>query len=191
METTEHGRLFENKIGTIVFLKHADELASPYTVSQITFGGAGGSELPYADFEWSDDERYIYNDVQYTRNGGTLQQAADTTSQGTFGYRPRSVSTLGNADADSLALATLELARHKDPTIRARLTLKPHRDYRLWAEIKTREVCDRVTVRRRPSSGELWERDFQVLSMELSIDKSGPEHLGCTAVYLLGPVFTV
>lgn len=192
MEVTEHGRLFANRFGTIIFLKHADELASPYTVSQVTLGDGGGAELPYTDpFLWSDDERYIYNNVIYTRNGGVEQIVSDTTSQGKFGFRPLQKSTQGDADADSLALATLELARHKDPTIRGTVTLQPHRDYRIWSEIKDRELCDRVTVKRRPEQGGVWTKDFQTLAMELQFKIGGSRHLDCEATYTLGPVFSV
>ncbi len=116
------------------------------------------SSYPYEALDLSYDQDLIYNDIQITRSGGTLQEAIDSASQANYG--PRVLSKTGillGTDNEALGLAQWELLRYKNPALRVvRLVLNGDLDSSglfLWPHILGRDLSDKVTVVVRPPGG--------------------------------------
>jgi hypothetical protein len=111
----ELGNVYVDASGNVVFKARADRNARTPTVTI----GDGPGEMHYlADLELDFDDERIYNDIQITQTGATpafSSDAADATSENTYGLRTltRSVELASTADVTGMA-ATL-LARYKNP----------------------------------------------------------------------------
>lgn len=112
-------------------------------------------ELPYADLTFSYDEALLYNDIQITRAGGTLQEAIDTSSQADYGPRVLTQSGLYmDGDDESLGLAQWLLS-YATPNLRATSIvvngeLSPGG---LWSMLLARELSDKIEAIVRPPGG--------------------------------------
>jgi hypothetical protein len=146
------------------------------STSAATFGLNSG-ELPYESLDQSFDEQLLYNDIQVTRAGGTLQQAIDATSQAAYG--PRALAKPGvllGTDAEALGLAQWLLLRYKDPTLRLpRVTLNGDMSGAgLWPQLLGRELSEKITVRVRPppSGSSLIEKAARIEAISHTITET-------------------
>ncbi len=151
---TEQGMFLVSGDGLATFhFRHRRNLP-PYNTSQATFGDLSG-ELPYTDLIFGYDDTEIKNEVRLTRTGGSEQVATDATSQ--LAYWPHTCEKSGLLhvnDGEVLDMANYLLSRYKDPALRVKkMELKPVASESLWTQVMSREIGDRITVRRRPPGG--------------------------------------
>ena len=153
----ENGLFFMTGDGVAKFVNRGARLLPPYTTSQATFGDdATGGELLYTDIVLDYSDVQLWNDVRYTRNGGTVQVASDATSQAR--YYPRSLvkdSLLMSNDNEALAAAQWARDRFRNPALRIqRVLLDGEADpTNQWPQLFGRELGDRVTIRKTPPGG--------------------------------------
>jgi hypothetical protein len=156
VELTEGGAFWLGPDGAAKFIGRQRLSQPPYSESQATFGDdLDAGELPYHDLNLAYDDAQIWNEILFTRNGGSQQSASDTTSQDNF--YPRTLERSGllfTADGEALTAATFALGRYKDPHLRiTALDLTPQRDDRLWPLVLGLDLNQLVTVNRRPEAG--------------------------------------
>jgi len=115
VEASEPGFFFINRGGTAQF----EDRNSAAVVSAATFTDVAGSAIPYTNIQIQYGQENLYNRVQITRNGGTLQRSDNATSQTEYG-----ISTLDQAgllidtDANAKTIADYLLGKYKDPEYR-------------------------------------------------------------------------
>lgn len=153
---TENGRHFVDGEGVYNYHDRMTALEEPYLTSQATFGDAGGSELPYEAITLSYDTDELYNDIQITRTGGTVQQAENTTSQ--TAYLVRTLTRTGQlqtTNAEALDSANWLLQQFGNPRLRvSSITVRGSASYPLnWPQVFGRELGDRITVKLTPPGG--------------------------------------
>lgn len=171
---TEVGELYMGPDGK-VFARNRNAINndSRSTTSQATFGDGGGSELPYFDLTFSNDDTQLVNRVIITRVGGTEQVAEDTASQAEFLVRTfERTDLLFNNDAAALNMAQWVLSLSAQPELRFEsLTIKPQRDEtNLYPQALNRLIGDRITIRRRPpGGGDMIEQDCFIRGIQHEI----------------------
>jgi hypothetical protein len=152
--TTENGLFFIDGQGRAVFRDRATMQMAPYTTSQATFGDTG-SDLHYEDAEPSFDTDLLYNSVTVTDSDGTAATVSDAPS--TDAYWPRSLNRdtlLPAGSAETTNAAEYLLATHKDPALRFdRLEFIASLDDTLMLQALSREIGDRITVKKTPPGG--------------------------------------
>jgi len=111
IEKSENGAFFTGADGTLNFKnRHA---SFPTTSSQVF--SDDGSDIPYLEVSQPVDDDLIFNVINLKREGGTVQSASDTASQGKYlkRYLERT-SLLNSSDSDVLNAAKFLLAKFKD-----------------------------------------------------------------------------
>ena len=115
IERSENGLLFIDKSGTLQFKSR--HTTFPSTPSAIF--SDDGSDVPYLQVNYINDDNEIYNIVNLTRVGGTAQQAQDLASQGKYLVRTLQRTGLyNNTDTEVLDAANFLLGKFKDAIIR-------------------------------------------------------------------------
>lgn len=152
----ENGLLFMTGDGLAKFVNRGALILAPYTTSQGAFGDGGGTEMLFRDIEFDYSDVQLWNEVRFTRNGGSEQVASDSSSQ--TRYYPRTLSRSGLLminDADALAAAQWVRDRFKAPALRVqRVVLDGEANpTTLYPQMFGREIGDRVTVRKTPPGG--------------------------------------
>lgn len=150
VESSEPGFFFINRGGTAQF----EDRNAAAVVSAATFTDVAGSGIPYTSIQIQYGQEDLYNRVQITRAGGTLQRADDLTSQSEYGITTLDqTGLLINTDANALSLANYLLGKYKNPEYRiesisvelAALSAANQ------AAILARELTDVVTVKFTPN----------------------------------------
>ena len=152
----ENGLFFMTGAGVAKFVNRGARLMPPYTVSQGTFGDGGELELLYVDIALDYSDLQLWNDIRYTRFGGTVQLASDTASQ--TRYYARTLvkdGLLANTDNETLQAAQWARDRFRNPALRVqRVIFDGEADPDdLYPHLFGRELGDRVTVRKTPPGG--------------------------------------
>ncbi len=154
VEESEDGFLFVARDGAVTFLdRHARFLLDRMTTVQATFSDDGGDDGGYAEFGTDFDLDRVFNDVRFTRDGGTEQAVEDTSSRNK--YRRRSSSKSGlllTTDPETKNLARSFLNRYKEPSTRLpSIAIRPMRSpattFPAWLD---RELLDRVVIEHDP-----------------------------------------
>lgn len=152
VEEAEQGALFAAADGRVRFLGRGQLISG----SSIDTFGDSGSELEYGDLSYVYDDQTIVNDVQVSREGGTVQVVGDPTSQARFLRRTKTFDgVLLRSDTDARALAGWWVTHYKDPILRATgMRLEPSAGNQTthFPHVLGRDLMDRVTVRRRPQN---------------------------------------
>lgn len=159
---SEGGALWADPDGTLVF---EDQFAlitnARSTTPQVTFG-TGAGEVNFEAAKKSFDRTLLFNTISYARAGGTVQTVVDTASRARYKVRSRSRRDLiCQTDEQVLNLATLDLARWKDPEERIdSITFQPAGDPDvMWPHALGRRIRDRAIAKVRQASGVLLERN--------------------------------
>ncbi len=115
IERSENGLLFMDRSGTLQFKsRHTTFPSTP----SATFSD-DGSDVPYLQVNYINDDNEIYNIVNLTRVGGTAQQAQDAGSQGKYLIRTlQRTGLFNNSDTEVLEAANFLLGKFKDAIIR-------------------------------------------------------------------------
>jgi hypothetical protein len=153
----ERGIFFCDGQGRAVFHDRHRRLKPPYLTSNCTFTdadtGLGSTVMQYRNLIPSFDADHLYNDIKVTAVGGITQTATDSTSQTTYFRRSLGLTPLLQTDNEALDEANYLLARYKDPRLRFdQVILDGYSDDNLWPQVLGRELSDRVTVVRTPST---------------------------------------
>jgi hypothetical protein len=159
---TEVGEFYVDGSGNVTFRHRSAVFTDPRsTVVQAVLGDqqgtveTDGTELPYTLTMKAVDDTALFNDIQNTRVGGTLQEATDQASVSRFGGLLRTYARsdlLQEADADALAWAQYILLVATQVQDRFdTLTISPQRDPTdLYPQVLGRDMGDLVEVWRRP-----------------------------------------
>lgn len=158
----EIGQLYVDGSGAVTFRsRHALLTDARSAMVQAVFGDlpgtvqADGTELPYAQVTRASDDTTIANDVQATRDGGTLQEVTDAASIAKYLF-PRTYARSGlllQDDATTLNWAQWVLYVSKSGEDRFEsLQVDPQADPAdLWPQVLGREIGDRVQAWQRPA----------------------------------------
>ena len=111
IEKSENGAFFVGADGTLNF---KNRHASFPTTTTTTFSD-DGSDIPYLELNQPVDDDLIFNVINLKREGGSVQTATDTASQGKYlkRYLERS-NLLNSSDSDVGDAAKFLLAKFKD-----------------------------------------------------------------------------
>ena len=149
---SEQGLFFCAANGDLTF---TDRVASVFATSAATFAD-DGTGIKYQGIDTIYDQKFLFNRVQATVEGGTVQAVDDATSQTEFGIATLSLDNLLlGTNAEALTLATQLLDTYKDPQYRfdnIRLMVSalsdPNRD-----TVLALEMGDVITVTRTFATG--------------------------------------
>jgi hypothetical protein len=131
-------------------------------------------ELPYASVSRANDDTTLANDIQITRNGGTLQEATAAASVATYlfprTYARSDVLLLSDTEAKAYAQWVLYISKTTEDRFET-LTLLPKRDPQdLWPQVLGREIGDRIQIWRRPPGSTTITRDCFIRGMTHTFD---------------------
>jgi hypothetical protein len=158
---SEIGQLYVNGAGAVVFRARHDLLTDTRSNTvQAVFGDlpgtvqTAGTELACAAITRASDDTTIFNDIQGTRTGGTLQEATSATSIAKYLF-PR---TYARSDLilqdEPTTLNWARWVRYIAGSGEDRfdsLQIDPQADpYSLWPQVLGREIGDRIQVWNRP-----------------------------------------
>ncbi len=140
---------------------HVSTVYAPVSVTPVSL---------YDDIVPSYDEEKIYNRVNETRDGGTLQTAQDTVSQGQYFIRDLSESGLPlTDDPTALARAQFLLSQYKDPKLRfTSMDVNPRTDD-TYAVNLALELGDHIVAERFTSSQ--ITQDVMVDGIQINADR--------------------
>lgn len=179
---SEIGELYIDGTGSLVFRNRNAILAEARSNTvQAVFGDspgtshAAGTELAYKQPGRANDDTTLANDIQVTVAGGTMQEATDATSVGTYLF-PRTWTQDGillQADSDALGYAQWVL--HISASAEDRfdtLVINPRRDpSNLFPQVLGREIGDRIQIWRRPPGvGTPVSKDCFIRGIEHQVD---------------------
>lgn len=177
---TEIGEFYQDSSGNMVFRERRALMNDTRSVQNQTRYGDGGDtagETPYHNVGITYESTQFVNEVRIARTGGTQQVVEDTASKLKY-KRTRTyerTDLLMTSDGEALAHASWILYISKDPELRFNeMIIRPQKDEDiLFPEVLSREIGDRVSVRRRPpgSNGELIEREVFIRGIEHTIDQ--------------------
>lgn len=153
VQESELGLLFLARNGDVLFEDRSHRTKSPHDTSQATFGGGAG-EYPYAEIRYVLDDARLFNEVRLTRTGGSEQVVTNSGSQDTYGKRSLVRSgLLLNTDDVTWMQATFMASRYADVVGRVEsIKLLPSPTNNLWPQVLTREISDRVTIKKAEAS---------------------------------------
>lgn len=177
---SEIGELYVDGSGVLVFRnRNAIYTESRSTTSQATFGDdEDGGELGYAynGLSFSTDRETMYNRVIGQRDGGSVVQADDSTSQGSNRIKTWSKTDLLLEDDLQVADYTSWILNlSKDPENRfTEMVIYPLADPdNLFPQVLGRQIGDRITcIRRPPGGGDPIQRDVFIRAIKHEITVS-------------------
>ena len=112
----ERGLLYVNGSGDLVFTDRVDYVFAPVVTTSFSDTGGG---IPYQSLAVIYGQEFLYNRVQVTREGGTLQAVDDLTSQTEFDVSTYALdNTLHSSDPQALSLAESLLSSYSEPVYR-------------------------------------------------------------------------
>jgi len=112
----ERGLFFIAANGDLTFTDRIDYVFAPVVITSFTDAGGG---IPYQTLDVIYGQEFLYNRIQMTREGGTLQAADDAASQNEFGVSTYALDNmLFSDDTETLALADSLLASYSEPLYR-------------------------------------------------------------------------
>jgi hypothetical protein len=114
IEVSEDGAFFIDKNAKATFY---DATRSPGSSSVVVLAD-DGSGIKYQSMNIVYGSELLYNSATVTRNGGTAQNATDTTSIQSYGTRAVSEETLHSTDEQALRLAQWLVAQYAQPEFR-------------------------------------------------------------------------
>lgn len=139
---------FMSGAGKVVF--HDRHYRAKRPTSLATFGDGTG-ELVYEALTPSYDRDEIRNDIRVEMPNSQAGTASDATSKSRYGTRRERQSLPLTSVYEAQARADYLLYRYKDPGLRFEsIRIAPLTTADLWEQVLTREIGDRITVKRRP-----------------------------------------
>ena len=165
---SERGELLVDADGAVLFReRHARMERSASINVQAVFGDAAG-ELEFSACSQPVNDELIRNAAQVTRVGGTAQVAGSDASQTQFLKRTfNRTDLIVTTDAEAGEYARWIIRQFADQDKRVeQITLDPDGidtvsdpTADLWPQVVGRQIGDRITVRRRPLGGTMFETE--------------------------------
>lgn len=159
VQDSENGIMFIQGNGYVAFHDRYHRLTAAKSItSQATFGDdipPGGTDNGYTSIYVGFDDLFIYNDIHFTRIGGTVQIATDSTSIARYGRRTLARTDLLNVtDGECLDAANYMKSRYKDPAERVRsITVNAGANQaNLYPLLFGLDISDRISVRLQQAS---------------------------------------
>ncbi len=159
VQDSENGIMFIQGNGYVAFHDRYHRLtATKSKTSQAVFGDdvpPGGTDKGYTSIYTGFDDLFIYNDIHFTRIGGTVQIATDSTSITTNGRRTYAQTNLLNtSDGQCLDAANYIKSRYKDPAERVRsINVNAGADQtNLYPLVFGLDISDRISIRLQQAS---------------------------------------
>lgn len=173
---SEIGELYFDAAGRVVFRNRLALMQdSRSNTSQATFGDSG-AELKYVGITPDYDDTALYNLARITRSGGAEQTSEDSSSIASYLTHVFERSDLLlETDGAAADWGSWVVSQAKDPERRfAQLVVDAHGDAtNLFPQVLTREIGDRITVKRRPpGGGSVISRDVIIRGIAHDIDRS-------------------
>jgi hypothetical protein len=170
---SENGVLFVNASGQVVFQNRYRRGQTGTAVA--TFSDTPtGAQLPYSDLLPSDDDTQFYNEVIVTAAGGIAQVARDTASIAEYWISTlQRTDTLIATDTEANSAALFLLAQKNPPATRVpaivlRGILDPSR---LWPQLLTRQIGDRIRTIKHPRGGGLIDQDAYIEQVQATLKR--------------------
>lgn len=156
--------------------------------TQTMFGDDGlGGEVPYSKLVVEFNDSRIVNECSVNRSGARAESAqtwsstrvlgdvaGTPTSKQLYQLQTKSITTIYNSDPQSQSLAQyfVGLFDEAEPQVKG-LQVRP-RDGAMWAAVLSRELGDRISVRRRPPGkpGTMLQMDGHVTGIQWDIKQS-------------------
>jgi hypothetical protein len=150
---TEEGLSFIDGAGRFVFIDRHTLSLAPYTTPQFTFDDSTGHD--FEALQPSYDMAQLFNTVTMTDIAGTASTVADAASQDAYWPADFTRALLIPAGSTEPADAAASfLARYKDPGLRFdSLEYMPGFSDEFATELLTRELGDRISVKKTPPGG--------------------------------------
>jgi hypothetical protein len=168
---SENGMIYMSESGVVTFRSRYARITRTASVtSQETFGDGGAAigEDPYSAVVPAYDDTLVINTAQYTRVGGQTQIATDALSVDDYGaITDVKTGLLNQTDGEVASAAGWVVGRFSQPELRIdSVTIQPERlPGNLWTEVGFRTIDDRVTVKFRPSAGDMITQDLFIESI--------------------------
>ena len=172
-ETAENAQFFIASDGKATFRNRNYKLANTKAVNvQATFDNSG-SNLPYQDVVTSFDIDEVANVYTWTRDGGSVQYAADADSVLRYTAKTSSVTTKNTSDANVLSIIQQKLSETSLPIERIdSLTINPRDNTALWEKVLDLEFGDRVKVNITNPNASTFSDEVWIQSIKHSINSS-------------------
>lgn len=172
---TELGRNYCDGQGNYVWQSRSDTVTnSRAQTSQATFTDQPGNGLQYARLQYEQNNQYIINRADYTRQGGATQSATDPVSIRQHRERTLLRTVLFESDVDTLSAAQWTVTKRSVAQSRiTALDFEPFADTTLTATLLGLRLGDRVTVVRRVRSGASNSTDYAIEGIEDSFQSQG------------------
>lgn len=171
---TEDGQFYIAGDGTPVFEdRYHRRTASRSTTSQATLGDSGTAELEYdTSITTTYGDAMLYNGAQVTDGGGTVFSYDDATSQTAYLKRTAQKTTIGAAPNEAYDYATWIVLSQKDPRLTFQsVTMNPvFHAAAEWPVALGTKISDRLTLKRRPGSGNTITQDVFVEQITHTVD---------------------
>lgn len=175
---SEMGEFYMDPAGRAYFRNRTAALTDARsTTSNATFGGGGGSELPYLNVEVAYDDEQLVNAATITRVGGAAQASTADGSASIATYLTRTFERsdlIVEDDTTALNWGNMVVYISKDPELRFdRLTIGRNRtdatETLIFTQALSRLIGDRITVKRTPPGGGTINRDNFIRGVSHSI----------------------
>ena len=154
VQDSEVGILEIDKSGLLVFEDRSHRNSAPHTTAQAIFGDGSGED-EYHELTLGMDADLLYNEIRFTRDGGSEQVVTFSTSQTAYGKRVLSRSGMLNTTDDSVfLLATMTGTRQATPATRAKtMTIHPASNpSNLLPKVLEFDISTRLTARKSVAS---------------------------------------
>lgn len=175
---TEMGEFYMDPAGRAYFRNRTAIMKDARSaVSQVTFGGGGGAELPYPEVEVPYGDEQLINAATITRVGGAAQASTADASASIQTYLTRTYERsdlIMEDDTTALNWGNMAVYVSKDPELRfdnIRLTRNPvdATETLIFTQALSRLIGDRITVKRSPPGGGTITQDCFIRGVSHSI----------------------
>jgi hypothetical protein len=166
IDASEGGLFFVARDGTLTFYGADHVAANPPGAAQVW--GDEADERQYQRLEFDYDESDIWNEVTMTSPNVADYVVIDPVSQDHYRVRPTTVPTVLNSTPEMATRAWDYLARFSTPRQRITGMEVGVRDDVEWNDILSKDLLDRIVVRRRPLPGQLIEQDSVIQGITIT-----------------------
>ena len=177
LTTTENGPLYANVAGALELVPRQAyyKQASPVWV----FGeNSAGGEYPYeGDFTVDEDPTYLANQVQVTAADGVVQNSNNAGSVQLYFPSSLQITTVHQIDVQASSMAQYMAWRYANPRTRvATISFRPAGNISLWPMILGAQFGDRVRVMRRTSTGQTYQLDCFIESIQHTVNPTSADY---------------
>ena len=139
----EDSLIVENSDVGLNYEKREHRLIPPHNVPLVIFGTGG---IEYSNITYIDNPLLIYNDIQFTREGGALQRQENASSQSKYGYRLLNRTNLQLTNDYVTNIQSIRfMMKYSTPKGRIEIEITPNTIDK-WTVCLSLNISDRVKV---------------------------------------------